>query len=108
MLNRTGETAVRAVSEVVQSQGCQGRRDSVFVRHVQVKGLVQGKLGGVVVVGGVDVGVAGVDQLGFQPGCKFKQVSNPMCPAGRGAEGAVKVVSEVGVVCIVTPFLLGE
>lgn len=108
MLDGTGETAVRAVSEVIQPESRQGRGDNILVRHVHVERLVEWKLRDVVVVAGVDVGVAGVDQVRLQPGRQFKHVSNPMGPAGGGAEGAVGVVCEVGAVCVVAPFLLGE
>lgn len=80
----------------------------MFVGHVHVEWLVQGKLSDIVVIRRVDTGVAGVDQVRLQPCGKFKHVSNPICPASRGPEGIITVVPEVDAICIVAPFLFGE
>lgn len=104
----TGEATLGGVFEVVQSESSDHRNDDVVVRHVEVERLVQGELRCVVIVRVVDAGVAGVDQLGFEPGRQLEHVSDALGPAGWGTESVVAVELHVDVVGEVAPLLLGE
>lgn len=102
------EAALGAVSEVVQSERGEHRNNDVVVRHVEVERLVQGELGRVVVVGDVDAGVAGGDQLGFEPGRQFENVSNALRAAAWGTISVIAIELQVNVVCEIEPLLLCE
>ena len=63
--------SVGAVLEIVQSKGSENGDDDIVMRHVQVKRLVKRELRNVVIIGIVDTGVAGCDQLGIESGRQF-------------------------------------
>lgn len=103
-----GWEAARSVLEVVESQSGHDGDDDIVMRHVHVEGLVEWELGGVVVVGVVDAGVAGVDQLGLQTRREFLHVADTLGTTSGRAETVVAVELDVEVILEVAPFLLRE
>jgi hypothetical protein len=69
---------------------------------------VKRELRNIVIIGIVDTGVAGVDQLGFESGRQFQNVPDTLSAAGGGSEAVVAVELDVDVVFEVFPLLFGE
>lgn len=72
---------MRAVIEVLQTEGRQDSHDVAIVGHVHVQRLMERELCFVVVESVIDACVAGRDQFALESGGKFKDVPDPLCAA---------------------------